>query len=73
MRQAISGLIDERRQADEEELRGKRPDVLQHMLDEGNRPDNGVRMTNQDIIDQMSELLLAGSETTSGTAKLVTS
>lgn len=36
------------------------------MLEEGSRPDNGVRMRNQDIIDQMSELLLAGSETTSG-------
>lgn len=37
------------------------------MLDEGNRPDTGEPMSNQDIIDQMSELLLAGSETTSGT------
>jgi cytochrome P450 len=44
-----------------------RPDLLQHLINEGNRPDNGQRMTTRDIIDQMSELLLAGSETTSGT------
>ena len=36
------------------------------MLTEGNRPDTGERMKNRDIIDQMAELLLAGSETTSG-------
>ena len=44
----------------------KRMDLLQHMLDNGNRPDTGEPMSDQDIIDQMSELLLAGSETTSG-------
>ena len=44
----------------------KRIDLLQHMLDNGNRPDTGEPMSDQDIIDQMSELLLAGSETTSG-------
>lgn len=44
-----------------------RPDVLQHFIDEGARPDTGVRMNTKDIVDQMSELLLAGSETTSGT------
>lgn len=36
------------------------------MIDEGSRPDTGFRMDIRDIIDQMSELLLAGSETTSG-------
>jgi cytochrome P450 len=40
---------------------------LQHLVEEGERPDNGVRMTTRDIVDQMSEVLLAGSETTSGT------
>ncbi len=44
----------------------ERIDLLQHMLDNGNRPDTGEPMSDQDIIDQMSELLLAGSETTSG-------
>lgn len=31
------------------------------------RPDSGYKMSSRDIIDQMSEVLLAGSETTSGT------
>lgn len=65
--QAISKLVDARRAESPEEAEQRRKDVLQHMLDEGDRPDTGVRMSNQDIIDQMSELLLAGSETTSGT------
>ena len=47
--------------------KNERIDILQHMLDSGARPDTGLKMSNQDIIDQMSELLLAGSETTSGT------
>lgn len=41
--------------------------MLQHLIEEGQRPDTDVRMNVQDIVDQMSELLLAGSETTSGT------
>lgn len=61
--QAISELIEERRH---EAYNPDKNDVLQHMLDNGNRPDTGIRMSDQDIIDQMSELLLAGSETTSG-------
>ncbi|CAG8951083.1 hypothetical protein HYFRA_00006481 [Hymenoscyphus fraxineus] len=65
MTRAISTLIDERR-TNERDPNARR-DVLQHMLEEGKRPDTGIRMSNQDIIDQMSELLLAGSETTSGT------
>ncbi|KAB2571181.1 Cytochrome P450 monooxygenase FUS8 [Lasiodiplodia theobromae] len=48
-------------------LEAGRSDVLQHFLEEGARPDTGVRMNTRDIVDQMSELLLAGSETTSGT------
>jgi cytochrome P450 len=31
------------------------------------RPDSGYKMTTRDIVDQMAEVLLAGSETTSGT------
>lgn len=45
----------------------RRQDLLQHMIEEGRRPDNGAPMSPRDIIDQMSEILLAGSETTSGT------
>lgn len=37
------------------------------MIDEGRKPDTGTVMTSRDIIDQMAEVLLAGSETTSGT------
>ncbi|KAK2599236.1 hypothetical protein N8I77_011006 [Diaporthe amygdali] len=45
----------------------ERQDLLQHMIDEGRKPDTGTAMTARDIIDQMAEVLLAGSETTSGT------
>lgn len=44
-----------------------RPDLIQHIIEQGKRPDTGVRMEIQDIVDQMSELLMAGAETTSGT------
>lgn len=66
MTTAICELVDERAAAQGSAKNAARIDVLQHMLDEGARPDTGERMSNQDIIDQMSELLLAGSETTSG-------
>jgi cytochrome P450 len=68
MTTAICELVDERAAANgaANNKKEERIDVLQHMLDEGARPDTGDRMSNQDIIDQMSELLLAGSETTSG-------
>jgi cytochrome P450 len=42
-------------------------DLLQHLLDKGHRPDNGVRTNTRDILDQLSELTLAGAETTSAT------
>ncbi|KAF4961211.1 hypothetical protein FGADI_448 [Fusarium gaditjirri] len=42
-------------------------DLLQHLIENGKRPDTEAAMTSRDILDQMSELLLAGSETTSGT------
>ncbi|RAK95987.1 cytochrome P450 [Aspergillus ibericus CBS 121593] len=44
-----------------------RSDLLQHMVEEGKRPDSGSKMATRDIVDQMAEILLAGSETTSGT------
>ncbi|GFN13409.1 cytochrome P450 [Aspergillus tubingensis] len=44
-----------------------RPDLRQHLLENGERPDRGVKMETRDVIDQMSEILIAGSETTSGT------
>jgi hypothetical protein len=53
-----------RRTKDKDETRH---DLLQHLIDNGKRPDNGKVMSARDIIDQMAELLLAGSETTSGT------
>ena len=62
-------MIDERRSdtITKKQNSVERIDILQHMINEGNRPDTGFPMCNRDIIDQMSELLLAGSETTSGT------
>lgn len=45
----------------------RRPDLMQHLVDERMRPDSGYKMTSRDIVDQMSEVLLSGSETTSGT------
>ncbi|PYI09748.1 cytochrome P450 [Aspergillus sclerotiicarbonarius CBS 121057] len=48
-----------------------RSDLLQHMVEEGKRPDSGSKMATRDIVDQMAEILLAGSETTSGTIACV--
>jgi cytochrome P450 len=45
----------------------KRPDLLGHLIEEGQKPDTGVKMDTLDVVDQMSEILLAGAETTSGT------
>jgi len=58
-----------RRSKDKEDQ--KRRDLLQHLVDNGKRPDNGSVMSARDIVDQMAELLLAGSETTSGTLAYV--
>lgn len=44
-----------------------RRDLLQHLIEEGKKPDSGNAMNTRDIVDQMAEILLAGSETTSGT------
>lgn len=63
MVKAIGKIVTKRRQFPDT----ARPDLIQHLIEEGQRPDTGVRMELQDIVDQMSELLLAGSETTSGT------
>lgn len=61
---AIDAVV-RRRSAERDEA--PRRDLLQHMIEEGRRPDTGTQMTPRDIIDQMAEILLAGSETTSGT------
>ncbi|QDS73814.1 hypothetical protein FKW77_006095 [Venturia effusa] len=50
-----------------QDLSGGRPDLLQHVIQEGLRPDTGTKMNTREIIDQMAEILLAGAETTSGT------
>ncbi|KAF4986589.1 hypothetical protein FDECE_15872 [Fusarium decemcellulare] len=42
------------------------PDLLQHLIENGKRPDTEEIMSPRDILDQMSEILLAGSETTAG-------
>ncbi|TGO35066.1 hypothetical protein BHYA_0171g00020 [Botrytis hyacinthi] len=44
-----------------------RPDLLQHLLDEGQNPATSMKMNVRDVVDHMSEILLAGSETISGT------
>ena len=63
MAQAIDAVVQKRhRNAD-----FARPDLLQHLVDEGQKPDTLTTMNTRDIVDQMSEVLLAGSETTSGT------
>ena len=60
---AIDRVVQRRQRVD----LGSRPDLLQHMIDEGKNPANNTRMSARQIVDQMSEILLAGSETTSGT------
>lgn len=63
MVKAIDAVVQKRhRNAD-----SARPDLLQHLVDEGQKPDTLTTMNTRDIVDQMSEILLAGSETTSGT------
>ncbi|KAF9775708.1 hypothetical protein IL306_006168 [Fusarium sp. DS 682] len=59
---AIDSIVTQR-----SETKTKSPDLLQHLMENGRRPDTGTSMNSRDILDQMSELLLAGSETTSGT------
>jgi cytochrome P450 len=61
--QSIDAVVQRRKQMS----RGERRDLLQHLIEEGKRPDNGETMTTRDIVDQLAEMLLAGSETTSGT------
>lgn len=62
---AIDAVVQRRRRA--EKAAGNRSDLLQHLIDEGRKPDSGNPMNTRDIVDQMAEILLAGSETTSGT------
>lgn len=42
-----------------------RRDLLQHVIEQGKRPDNDQPLTSLEIIDHMSEVLIGGSETTS--------
>ncbi|KAM0321854.1 hypothetical protein ACHAQA_009859 [Verticillium albo-atrum] len=60
---AIEAVIHRRKRASEIE----RHDLLQHLLEQGKNPGTGIAMNTRDISDQMAEILLAGSETTSGT------
>ncbi|KAM0148650.1 hypothetical protein ACHAQE_009124 [Botrytis cinerea] len=61
--QAIKAVTEER-ETNREKIR---PDLLQHLIDEGQNPATSMKMNVRDAVDQMSEILLAGSETTSGT------
>ncbi|KAK7423070.1 hypothetical protein QQZ08_009237 [Neonectria magnoliae] len=60
---AIDAVVQRRRKSHDISRR----DLLQHLIDEGKKPDTLTTMNTRDIVDQMSEILLAGSETTSGT------
>ncbi|KAK6225188.1 cytochrome p450 [Colletotrichum tabaci] len=60
---AIDAVVQRRKRTSEVERR----DLLQHLIEEGKKPDTGTTMSARDIVDQMAEVLLAGSETTSGT------
>ncbi|TEY74363.1 hypothetical protein BOTCAL_0073g00010 [Botryotinia calthae] len=51
----------------QKEMISIRPDLLQRLIDEGQNPATSMKMSARDVVDQMSEILLAGSETTSGT------
>ncbi|KAK1503060.1 cytochrome P450 3A9 [Colletotrichum tamarilloi] len=60
---AIDAVVQRRKRT----LEVERRDLLQHLIEEGKKPDTGTSMSVRDIVDQMAEILLAGSETTSGT------
>jgi cytochrome P450 len=60
---AIDHTVQRRRTNSED----SRPDLLQHMIEEGKNPADDTRMSTRQIVDHMSEVLLAGTETTSGT------
>ncbi|KAK2025893.1 cytochrome P450 [Colletotrichum zoysiae] len=60
---AIDAVVQRRKRTFDVERR----DLLQHLIEEGKKPDTGTIMSARDIVDQMAEILLAGSETTSGT------
>ncbi|KAH6699800.1 cytochrome P450 [Leptodontidium sp. MPI-SDFR-AT-0119] len=61
---AIHHVVERRKKKDSGE---SRPDLLQHMIQEGKSLNNDTQMSTRQIVDQMSEILLAGSETTAGT------
>ncbi|KAK1948679.1 cytochrome P450 [Colletotrichum sublineola] len=60
---AIDAVVQRRKRTSDVQ----RGDLLQHLIEEGKKPDTGSSMSARDIVDQMAEILLAGSETTSGT------
>ncbi|KAJ5489789.1 hypothetical protein N7539_004679 [Penicillium diatomitis] len=60
---AIAAVTSSRSHSNE----GARPDLPQHLIDESLSPHRGTKMETKEVIDQMAEILLAGSETASGT------
>ena len=60
---AVDYLVERRKNT----IDATRPDLLQHMIEEGKNPGNDTKMSTRQVVDQMSEILLGGSETTSGT------
>ncbi|KAH7123056.1 cytochrome P450 [Dactylonectria macrodidyma] len=63
MTMAIDSIVKQRTESKEDSS----SDLLQYLVENGKRPDTEEVMSSRDILDQMSEILLAGSETTSGT------
>lgn len=67
MAKAIEVMMQRRMRVtgDKLEAAETRHDLLQHVIEQGKRPDNGKPMTGREIADHMSEVLIGGSETTS--------
>ncbi|KAK7710213.1 hypothetical protein SLS64_005797 [Diaporthe eres] len=67
MAKAIEVMMQRRMRTtgDKLEAAETRHDLLQHVIEQGKRPDNGQPMTSREIADHMSEVLIGGSETTS--------
>lgn len=67
MTKAIETILRRRMDPTGEKLEAAetRHDLLQHVVEQGKRPDNDQPLTSLEIIDHMSEVLIGGSETTS--------
>lgn len=67
MTKAIETILSRRTAITEGKLEAAetRRDLLQHVIEQGKRPDNDQPLTSLEIIDHMSEVLIGGSETTS--------